>query len=63
MDHKDSLFKLEETRRRGQKTAKQKSVAGSSSKPGGFRNHPDDPSNPNQARERYLQKIRSLRLS
>jgi hypothetical protein len=60
MDHKDSLFQLEEERRRGQKTAKQKSVAGPGSKPGGFRNQPDDRNNPNQVRERYLQKIRSL---
>jgi hypothetical protein len=59
MDHKDSLIQREEEPRRGQMTA----VMGSSSKPIGFRNHPDDPNNPNQVRERYLQKIRSLRLS
>jgi hypothetical protein len=53
----------EEEQRRGQMTAEQKSVTGSSSKPGAFRNDPDDPNNPNQVRERYLQKIRSLRLS
>jgi hypothetical protein len=57
MDHK------EEERRRGQMTAEQKSVMGFSSKPGGFRNDPDDPDNPNQVRETYLQKIRSLRSS
>jgi len=62
MNHKDSLIQREEERRRGQMT-EQKSVMGSSSKPRGFRNHPDDPNNPNQVRERYLQKIRSLRLS
>jgi hypothetical protein len=63
MDHKDSLFQLEEERRRGRKTPKQKSVTGPGSQPRGFRNHPDDPNNPNQVRERYLQKIRSLRFS
>jgi len=63
MDHKDSLLQLEEQRQRGQKTAKQKSVTGSSSRPGGFRNHPDDPNNQNEVRERYLQKIRSLQFS
>ena len=52
---------IQEELRRGQKTAEQHT--GSSSKRGGFRNHPDDPNNPNQVRERYLQKIRSLRLS
>jgi hypothetical protein len=57
MDHK------EEERQRGQMTAEKKSVMGSSSKPGGFRNDPDDPSNPNQVRETYLQKIRSLQPS
>jgi hypothetical protein len=53
----------EEERPRGQMAAEQKPVMGSSSKPGGFRNDPDDPNNPNQVRERYLQKIRSLRPS
>jgi hypothetical protein len=53
----------EEERRHGQTTAEQKSVMGSSSKPGGFRNDPDDPNNPNEVRERYLQRIRSLRPS
>jgi hypothetical protein len=57
MDHK------EEERPRCQMTAEQTSVMGSSSKPRGFRNDPDDPNNPNQVRERYLQKIRSLRPS
>jgi hypothetical protein len=42
MNHKDSLIQREEERRRGQMT-EQKSVMGSSSKPRGFRNHPDDP--------------------
>jgi hypothetical protein len=53
----------EEERRHGQMTAEQKSVVGASAKPGGFRNDPDDPNNPNQVRERYLQKIRSLHPS
>jgi len=56
-DHK------EEEQRRGQMTADQKSVMRSRSKPAGFRNDPDDPNNPNQVRERYLQRIRSLRPS
>ena len=63
MDHKDSLIQREEERRRGPMTAEQKSVMESSSKPRSFRNSPDDPNNPNEARERYLQKIRCLRLS
>ena len=62
MDHKDSPSQREEERR-VQMTAKQQSVTRSSSKPRGFRNSPDDPNNPNEVRERYLQKIRCLRLS
>jgi hypothetical protein len=62
MNHKDSMIQREEERRRGQMTAEPESVMGSGSKRTGFRNHPDDPNNPNQVRERYLQKIRSLRL-
>jgi hypothetical protein len=30
------------------------------SRPGGFRNDPDDPTNPNEVRERYLRKLREL---
>jgi|HubBroStandDraft_6_1064221.scaffolds.fasta_scaffold1939863_1 hypothetical protein len=29
-------------------------------RPGGFRNDPNDPANPNEARERYLRRLRSL---
>jgi hypothetical protein len=32
------------------------------SRPGGFRNDPDDPTNPNEARERYLIKLREMTL-
>jgi hypothetical protein len=28
------------------------------SKPGGFKNDPDDPTNPNEVRERHLRKLR-----
>ena len=63
MDPKDLVIQREEGRRRGQMTAEQQSVAGSSAKPRVFRNSPDDPNNPNEVRERYLQKIRCRRLS
>jgi len=57
-------MKHKEKERRGdQITTAQKSVVGSSSKPKGFRNDPDYPNNPNQVRERYLQKIRLLQPS
>jgi hypothetical protein len=32
--------------------------AKSVSKPGGFKNDPDDPTNPNEVRERHLRKLR-----
>ena len=62
MNHKESLIQREQEPRHGQTTAERQSVTGSAPKRTGFRNHPDDPNNPNQVRERYLQKIRSLRL-
>jgi hypothetical protein len=30
------------------------------SRPGGFRNDPDDPTNPDEVRERYLRKLREM---
>ncbi len=61
MNHRDSrIFGLERERAYAQKIAEQKSLMASRSKHEGFHNHPDDPDNPNKARERYLQTIRSL---
>ncbi len=57
MDQKDSLIQHEEERRRAQLTAEQKSAMGASSKPGGFRNSPDDPNNPNEVREGTCKKF------
>lgn len=63
MDHKDPPIQSEEERRHGHMTAEQESAVRSGAKTKGFRNDPDDPNNPNEVRERYLQRIRSLRLS
>jgi hypothetical protein len=60
MNHIDSRARLEQERAYAQKTAKQKVLRESRPKHEGFHNHPDDPDNPNKARERYLQTIRSL---
>ena len=38
--------------------AAEESKADSVSKPGGFKNDPDDPTNPNEVRERHLRKLR-----
>jgi hypothetical protein len=41
-----------------QRQAEQESKADTASKPGGFKNDPDDPTNPNEVRERHLKKIK-----
>lgn len=39
------------------KQAEKERQSGSASRPGGFRNDPDDASNPNEVRERHLKKV------
>jgi len=41
-----------------ERQAAQERKAKSVSKPGGFKNDPDDPSNPNEVREKHLRKLR-----
>ena len=41
-----------------QRKAQEESNAETVSKPGGFKNDPDDPTNPNEVRERSLKKLR-----
>jgi hypothetical protein len=41
-----------------ERQAAQERKAKSVSKPGGFKNDPDDPTNPNEVRERHLRKLR-----
>jgi len=68
MKHRNYWAVSVEVRRRGQSDteAHHRALVGSVvktdplSKPESFRNHPDDPSNPNEARERYLRKCRPL---
>jgi hypothetical protein len=40
--------------------AEEERKADTVSKPGGFRNDPDDPTHPDEVRERYLRKLRAL---
>jgi hypothetical protein len=42
--------------------AEEEGKAQTLSRPGGFRNDPDDPTNPNEVRERYLIKLREMTL-
>jgi hypothetical protein len=70
MYHKDSPTQREEERRANRSAAREQAViqaeeerkAEHISTPGGFRNDPDLPTNPNEARERYLRKLRCSRL-
>jgi hypothetical protein len=41
-----------------ERQAEEESKAESASKPGGFKNDPNDPTNPNEVRERALKKIK-----
>jgi hypothetical protein len=41
-----------------ERQAEEESKANPASKPGGFKNDPDDPTNPNEVRERHLKKIK-----
>jgi hypothetical protein len=41
-----------------ERQAEEESNADTVSKPGGFPNDPDDPTNPNEVRERHLKKIK-----
>ena len=42
---------------KSERQAEEESKAETVSKPGGFKNDPDDPTNPNEVRERHLKKI------
>ena len=41
-----------------ERQAEEEGKANTVSKPGGFPNDPDDPTNPNEVRERHLKKIK-----
>jgi hypothetical protein len=60
MNHRDSGVQLEQERAHTQTIGQNRFLMGAKSKRESFRNHPDDPDNPNKVRERYLQVIRSL---
>jgi hypothetical protein len=48
---------LDKGKSKDERQAEEESTADTVSKPGGFANHPDDPTNPNEVRERHLKKI------
>jgi hypothetical protein len=49
---------VETGKSKDQRQAEEESNANTVSKPGGFKNDPDDPTNPNEVRERHLKKIK-----
>jgi hypothetical protein len=49
---------VDKNRSKDQRQAEEESSAETVSKPGGFDNDPDDPTNPNEVRERHLKKIK-----
>jgi hypothetical protein len=58
MNKRDKVDRRQAEPSRDQRQAKEESRAESVSKPGGFKNDPDDPTNPNEVRERFLRKLR-----
>jgi hypothetical protein len=49
---------VDKGRSKDERQAEEESSADTVSKPGGFKNDPDDPTNPNEVRERHSKKIR-----
>jgi hypothetical protein len=49
---------VDDSKSKDQRQAEEESGADTVSKPGGFDNDPDDPTNPNEVRERHLKKIK-----
>jgi hypothetical protein len=49
---------LDRGKSKDERQAEEESNADTVSKPGGFKNDPDDPTNPNEVRERHLKKIK-----
>jgi hypothetical protein len=48
---------LDQGKSKDERQAEEEGAEPSASKPGGFKNDPDDPTNPNEVRERHIKKI------
>lgn len=55
---KDRGKSVETGKSKDERQAEEESKAKPASKPGGFENDPNDPTNPNEVRERHLKKIK-----
>jgi hypothetical protein len=49
---------IDKSKSKDERQAEEESKADTVSRPGGFKNQPDDPTNPNEVRERHLKKIK-----
>jgi hypothetical protein len=49
---------IDKSKPKDERQAEEESRAETVSRPGGFKNQPDDPTNPNEVRERHLKKIK-----
>jgi hypothetical protein len=49
---------LDKTKSKDERQAEEENQEETVSKPGGFKNDPEDPKNPNEVRERHLKKIK-----
>jgi hypothetical protein len=49
---------VDTSKSKDERQAEEESKADTASKPGGFKNDPDEPTNPNEVRERHLKKIK-----
>jgi hypothetical protein len=48
---------VDRSKSKDERQAEEESKAETASKPGGFKNDPDDPTNPNEVRERHLKNL------
>jgi hypothetical protein len=54
----DRSKSIDKGKSKDERQAEEESSCETVSRPGGFKNHPDDPTNPNEVRERHLNKIK-----
>jgi hypothetical protein len=56
-------FPMLSDRSADERQAEEESKRDSATKPGGFQNDPDDPTNPNEVREHHLKKVKKIKES
>jgi hypothetical protein len=56
--HTGASGSVDRRKPKNERQAEEESKADTASKPGGYGNDPDEPTNPNEVRERHLKKLR-----